>query len=148
VSGHGLAEGGGIFEREALFTQRVAELHPGPVAACRSTAVPFIDEDKVVALEGIHRHRLLAHLLLQLGDLQDFHRTAGEPAASVLVEDLRLDARLLKLAQVLLRQPFVGREQDDPVQIARKTMRFHWYWRMLACMSSVLPLPVAIQNAI
>ena len=124
VPGHGLTEGGRIFEGEALFTKGVAELHPGPVAASRSTTMSFIDEDKVVALECIHRHRLLAHLLLQLGDLQDLHRTAGEQAASVLVEDLCLDARLLEFAQVLLRQPFLGREQDDPVQLARKTMRF------------------------
>ena len=85
-----------------------------------------------------------------LCDLEDLDRLPGEQTAPVLVEQLRLDAGRLELAQVLLAKALVGCEQDDPVQLAPPAVLrpgSAGYWRMLACISSVLPLPVALQKA-
>ena len=58
----------------------------------------FVHKDEVVALEGVYGDGLLAHLLLELGDLQDLDGLSGEEATSVFLEDLRLDTGLLELA--------------------------------------------------
>ncbi len=78
--------------------------------------MPLVHQHQVVSLESVHGHGLLAHLLLEFGDLQNFHRLPGEESAPVFVEDFRVDTGLFELAQVLLGEPFVGREQNDPVE--------------------------------
>ena len=113
-----LPEGGRVLEGEALLAQRVAEAHPRAFLAARGAAVAFVDQHQIVALEGIDGDGLVAHLVLELVDVEDLDRLPGEQSASVLVEQLRRDARRLELAQVLLAQPLVGREQDDAVQLA------------------------------
>ena len=85
---------------------------------------PFVHQHQVVALEGVDGDGLVAHLVAELGDLEDLDRLPGEQPAPVLVEQLRVDARRLELAQVLLRQPLVGREQQDAVQLAPPAVLF------------------------
>ena len=118
VSLHGLAKRRGILERKTLLAERGAEPHPGAVAAARCAAVSFVHEHKVVALEGIHGDGLVAHVVSQARDFENLHRLACEQTAAVLVEDLRVDSSGLKLTQVLLRQAFIWREQNDAVQVA------------------------------
>ena len=102
VSLHGLAERRGILERKTLLTERGAEPHPSAVAASGCAAVAFVHEHKVVALEGIHGDGLVAHIVSQPRDFENLHRLACEQAATVLVEDFRIDSSGLKLLQVLL----------------------------------------------
>jgi hypothetical protein len=89
---------------------------PSPPLTC--TTVPFVHQHEVVAFEGVHRHGLVAHLVAQPGDFDDLYGLPGEQAAPVLVEQLGLDARRLELAQMLLGQAFVRREQDDAVEFS------------------------------
>ena len=118
VALHGLPECGRVLERKALLAQRVAEAHPGPVAAAGRSTVPFVHQHEVVAFEGVHRHGLVTHLVAQPGDFNDLHCLPGEQTAPVLVEQLGLDARRLELAQMLLGQALVRREQDDAVEFS------------------------------
>ncbi len=117
-----LSEGGRVLEGEALLAQRVAKTHPGAFLAGGGAAVPLVHQHQIVALEGVDGDGLVAHLVLELMDVEDLDRLPGEQPAPVLVEQLRVDAGRLELAQVLLGEPFVGREQDDPVQLARSAV--------------------------
>jgi hypothetical protein len=85
--------------------------------------VPFVHQHEVVPLEGVDGDGLLAHLVAQARHLEDLHRLPTEQSAAILVEDLRSDASGFELAQVLLRQPFVGGQQQDAVQLARTAVR-------------------------
>jgi hypothetical protein len=109
--------------------------------------VALVHQHQVVALEGVDGDGLVAHLVAQPGDFEDLDRLPGEQPAPVLVEQFGVDARRLELAQVLLGQTLVGRQQQDAVQFPRRPCVFSacWYCRMLACIKSVLPLPVALQ---
>ena len=109
--GQGLAEGGAVLEGEAGLAQGVAVFAPDRAARA---FVPFVHEDQVVALEGLHRHAQAAAALFlhQLGDLDDPHRVSGGQAQSALVqiEAPGGDAGSRQLGQVLLAQPLVGRD--------------------------------------
>ncbi len=113
-----LSERGRVLEREALLAERVAEAHPRAFFAAAGATMALVHQHQVVALEGVDGDRLVAHVLAQPGDFEDLDRAPGEESAPVLVEQLRVDACRLELAQVLLRQPLVGREQEDAVQLA------------------------------
>ena len=78
----------------------------------------LIHQHEVVALEGIDGDGLVAHLVLELVNVEDLDRCPAKSSATVLIEELGLNARRLELARVLLAKPFVWREQDDPVQLA------------------------------
>src|SRR5690606_11539903 len=121
---HRLPEGSRILERKAFFAERVAVFHPRAPAAARGAAVAFVDEDEVVPLEGIDGDRLVAHLVLELRDLDDLDRLARKEPPPLLAEDFGLNARPFELAQMLLRKPLVGRKQNDTVQRLRSPMRF------------------------
>ena len=62
----------------------------------------FVYQHQVVSLKGVYGHGFLAHLLFELGDFQNLNRLPGKEPAAFLVEDLRVDAGLFKLSQVLL----------------------------------------------
>ena len=79
--------------------------------------MPFIHEHQVVPLEGVDGDGPLTHLVAQPSHFDDLDHLPAEHPRPVLVEQLRIDARRLELAQMLLREPFVGREQEDAVQL-------------------------------
>ena len=64
----------------------------------------------------------ITHLVAQPGDFENLDRLPAEQPASVLVEQFSVNARCLELAQVLLREPSVGRKQEDAVQLAPTAM--------------------------
>ena len=113
-----LPEGGRVLEGESFLAQRIASAHPRAFFPSAGAAVPFIHEHQVVPLEGVDGDGPVTHLVAQPGHFQDLHRLTAEQPAAVLVEKLSSDARRLELAQVLLREPFVGRKQEDAVQLA------------------------------
>src|SRR3546814_14591841 len=45
---HRLPEGRGIFEREPLLAERIAEAHPGAFLAARRAAMAFVNKDEAV----------------------------------------------------------------------------------------------------
>ncbi len=113
--GHSLAECGRVFKGKTSAHQRIAPRHP--CARCGARApVAFVHQHQVVAFKGLDRHRLLAHLIAQLVDVDDFDGAARRGLR--FVEMLRkTKARQMQLVQVLARQAFVGREQDDLVGV-------------------------------
>ena len=113
-----LPESGRVLEGESFFAQRIAKAHPGAFFSCTCAAVPFIHEHQVVPLEGVDGDGPVTHLVAQPGHFEDLDRLPAEQPAAVLVEQLGVDARRLELAQMLLREPFVGRKQEDAVQLA------------------------------
>ena len=80
--------------------------------------MPFIHEHQVVPLKGVDGDGPVTHLVAQPGHFENLYRLPAEQPAAVLVEQLSVDARCLELAQMLLREPFVGRKQEDTVQLA------------------------------
>jgi hypothetical protein len=80
--------------------------------------VAFVYEDKIVPFKRIDGDGLVAHLVLEFVDVEDLNRLACEKPAPILVEKLSLDSRRFELAQVLLAQSLVWREQDDAIQLA------------------------------
>ncbi len=122
VAFDGLLERSGILEREATFGERIAEPHPRAGLAAARAAVSFVDQDQVVVLEGVDGDGLVAHVLTQLMDVDDLDGLPREEAASVLVEDLGLDARSLQLFEVLPAEVLVRGDEDDAVQISTPTV--------------------------
>ena len=108
VALHRLSEGGRVLEREALLAERVAKAHPRAFFAARGAAVAFVDQHEIVALEGIDGDGLVAHLVLELVDVEDLdplvRRKARVP--SFLKSSAAMPGRL-ELAQVLLAQALV-----------------------------------------
>jgi hypothetical protein len=98
-----------------------ASTPPLPRRLCRGA---LVHQHQVVAFEGVDGDGLVAHLVAQPGDFEDLDRLPGEQPAPVLVEQLGFDARRLKLAQVLLGQAFVGRQQQDAVQFPPPAVLF------------------------
>ena len=79
--------------------------------------MPFIDQHQIVAFKGFHRDRLVAHLVAQLVDVDDLDR-AFENAAAIFVEQpVETKPRQLQFLQMLARQAFIGREQNDLVRV-------------------------------
>ena len=77
--------------------------------------MPFIDQHQIVAFKGFHRDRLVAHLVAQLVDVDDLNKAYG----FVLIKELRTTkARQLQFLQMLARQAFIGREQNDLVRVS------------------------------
>ena len=76
----------------------------------------FIHEHQVIPLEGVDGDGPVAHLVAQPGHFEDLHGLPAEQPSAVLVEQFGLDPCRFELAQVLLRQPLVGRQQEDAVQ--------------------------------
>ena len=85
---HRLPEGGRVLEREALLAERIAEAHPRAFLAAGGAAVAFIDQHEIVPLEGIDGDGLVAHLVLELVDVEDLDRLPGEQPLPVLLEQL------------------------------------------------------------
>jgi hypothetical protein len=106
-----------------LLAQRVAKAHPRALFAAAGAAVALVHQYQVVALEGVDGDGLVAHLVAQPGHFEDLDRLAGEQPAPVLVEQFGFDARRLELAQVLLGQALVGRQQQDAVQFPPSPVR-------------------------
>ena len=78
----------------------------------------FVYQHQIAGLESIHSDRLVAHVVGQLVDVDNLHRLAGKQTASVLVEQLGLDASRCELNQVLIAQTLVGGQQQNSVQLA------------------------------
>ena len=122
-----------------------------PCFAGRRTPVPFVDQNQVRSLDGGDRDRLVAHVVGELVDVENLDPSSLEEVASVLGEHAGGDPGDLELFEVLARESFVGGEEEDavevrcasPVACRASSMKR----RMWACMSRVLPLPVAIQKA-
>ena len=113
--GHSLTERSRILEGEATAHQRVTPAHPRPGRRSRSP-VAFVYQHEVVALESLDGDRLVAHLVAELVDVDDFDGAARGRLG--LVEVLcETEARQVQLFQVLARQTFVGRQQDDLVRV-------------------------------
>src|SRR5205823_13826855 len=70
-----LTESSGILKGKPFRAEAFPFFHP--FLAARS-AMSFIHEDKVVTLEGINRHRLLARGLSQFVDIDNVHAAPGE----------------------------------------------------------------------
>ena len=72
---HCLPEGGRVLKGETASHQRIAPRHPCTRRSARA-AVAFVHQHEVVALEGIHGDGLVAHLIAQLVDVDDFDGAA------------------------------------------------------------------------
>ena len=89
--------------------------HSKPAGA----TVAFVHQHEIVLLEGVHRDGLVAHLFAELVDVDDLYGLIAEQsvAGRALREQLGPQARFLELGGVLQRQPLVGREKYDPVEV-------------------------------
>lgn len=72
---HRLAEGGRVLEREAVFAEAAATVHPHAGLRGGCTAMAFVYEHEVVPLEGVDGDRLLLRFLGELVDVDD--RSSG-----------------------------------------------------------------------
>ena len=77
--------------------------------------MPLIHEDKVVTLEGIDGHSLLARCFAQFMDIDDIYAASGEQRRAFAVVKLGLNPGKLELLLMLARESFVRRQQDNPV---------------------------------
>ncbi|MBT9136909.1 MAG: hypothetical protein DDT34_01995 [Firmicutes bacterium] len=77
----------------------------------------FIHQHQIAFLEGFDGDGLLAHLVGKLVDVDDFYGLAGEQTPRILVEQLRFDACGMEFLKVLVAQAFVGRQQQNAVEL-------------------------------
>jgi hypothetical protein len=118
-----LPESGRVLERKALLAQRVAKTHPRALFPAAGPPVALVHQYQIVALEGVDGDGPVAHLVAQPGHFEDLDRLAGEQPVPILVEQFGVDARRLELAQVLLGETLVGRQQQDAVQFPASPVR-------------------------
>ena len=80
------------YSKEKPFSHSaLRKLHPRAILAAAGAAMAFIDQHQIITLEGIDGDGLIAHLISKLVNVQDFDRVTSEQAASVLIEQFRLD---------------------------------------------------------
>jgi hypothetical protein len=96
--------------RTRCFTAR----HPCPGRRACST-VAFIHQDKVLAFKGFNGNGLVAHFVAQLVDVDDLNRALEDPTAILVKQLAEAKAGKIQFVQMLTRQAFIRREQDDLV---------------------------------
>ena len=63
----------------------------------------FVHQHQVVALKGLGRNRLVAHLIGQLRDLDHIHPTLEQRTGLIFVKGMGVDAGLMEFIQMLAR---------------------------------------------
>src|ERR1039458_5763861 len=107
----------------------------------------FIDQHQIIALERIHGYSLVAHLIFDFMDIEYLDRLARKQSTSILIEQFCLDTCRFKFDEMLAAQALIWSEQENTIHLASATIFFQveLICRILACIKSVFPLPVAHQ---
>ena len=86
--------------------------------------MPLIDQHEIISLEGVDGDGLVAHLVIELVDIEDFNPLAGEKPAAVLLEQFGGQAGGFKLAQMLAAQALIRGQQEDAIELAPPSVLF------------------------
>ena len=77
----------------------------------------LVDQHQIIAFKSFYCDRLIAHFIAQLIDVDDFDCAFENTAAIFIEQAAETKARKLQFVQMLARQPFIRRKQNDLIRV-------------------------------
>ena len=82
----------------------------------------FIHQHQVFAFKGFHGNGFFAHFVAQLVDVNNLNRALEDTTAILVKHATEAKTRQIQFSQVLARQAFIRREQNDLVRVGILTV--------------------------